>query len=745
MVKREGRRLIGHGLVAGCAVALCAASAAAGQTRLQAASDEPSRVEPGRVIVRYEPGAERGAARDDVDAVSARGLGLARTEVLRLPAGESVAGAVRELRARDDVAFAQPDYVYSLEGVPNDPAFGSQWGLNNVGQNILGTPGTPDSDIDAPEAWDVSTGSESILVGVIDSGVNHNHPDFAGNVSPNGRDFVHGDTLVSDDTTEHGTQVASVIGARGNNGIGVSGVAQRVTLLPLQAEADGGGILTSAVVQAIDYARSQGARIVNMSLGSFGGPDAGDLAMQAAIEASPGILFVTSAGNQDPATGVANNNDVKPHWPSNLTTNHANVIAVANTTNQDLLSAGSSFGATTVDLAAPGASILGANAASPVFSENFDGVTPPALPSGWTKTGTWATTGELFVSSPNSLADSPGDTSYAPTDTEVVTSTINVPAGASACAIDSLQRRLLGGGDFLRTDAKVGAGGFQLISTAGTAANTYPTEADDASATIRLTGPTTVQFRFRLDQNGDGLVGDGVHLDNVAVRCTHPVNAYNFKSGTSFSAPAVAGTAALMLAVNSNLAPGDLKTLIRNTADPVGAVAGKVSTNGRLNASRAVVAAAPPPPPRDLTAAVVRSLSLVPARFLPMRSGATVRSAALRRGSRLSFRVNEAVRARVQIFSRKAGRRVGRRCLANTRARRRRPKCTRYLSRGIYSLPGQVNGLVRRTFSGRLRGRALKPGPYRLRVLATDLAGNRSVPKNKNFTIAKPPRRPRRR
>ena len=109
---------------------------------------------PDRVIVRFAPGAGRARrnARDAVDATSTHRLDIARTELVRLPAGRSVPAALRRLRARDDVEFAQPDLSYALEGIPNDSLFPIyQWGLNNTGQiRSSASPGTPDADIDAP-------------------------------------------------------------------------------------------------------------------------------------------------------------------------------------------------------------------------------------------------------------------------------------------------------------------------------------------------------------------------------------------------------------------------------------------------------------------------------------------------------------------------------------------------------------------------------------------------------------------
>ena len=155
---------------------------------------------------------------------------------MRLPPGSSVETALRALRDRGDVEFAQPDITYSLEAIPDDSLFGNQWGLHNLGQTIGGAPGTVDADIDADFAWDVTTGSDDLIVAVIDSGVDVGHVDLQANIFVNadeaggttgvdddgnghiddvrGFDFVNDDPNVSDDVVNHGTIVASVLGGR---------------------------------------------------------------------------------------------------------------------------------------------------------------------------------------------------------------------------------------------------------------------------------------------------------------------------------------------------------------------------------------------------------------------------------------------------------------------------------------------------------------------------------------------------
>jgi subtilisin family serine protease len=712
------------------------------------------------VIVRYEPGvsaAQRAEVREDVDATSARSLGLARTELLRLPGGVPVAEAVRDLEGRGDVEFVQPDYLYAPEGVPNDSLFNVQWGLNNTGQAVNGHPaGTPDADIDAPEAWDVTTGAASVIVGVVDTGFNTVHPDLSPNIfvnaaeaggAPNvdddgngrkddvtGFDFVNDDGVVSDDVERHGSLVASVIGAKGGNGFGVSGVAQSVRVLPLQAVTPLGGISSAAAVAAVSYAQSMGARIVNMSFGDYAA--APNPALTAAMDAAPNILFTTSAGNE------TKDNDAEAHWPSNLSATRGNVVATANTTNVDALAGSSSFGATTVDFAAPGNDIAGVTVGTDAgtrYSENFDG----AL-SGWDLGGTWAVTPERFVSGPNSLADSPGGANYTNnSDTTATSASFVLPTDMTFCDIlHQRRRRLEVNGDFysvevLRNGAEPGIPIEKLdADTAGDFASGSPG--------FGRQGATSARIRFRLKSNGS-VVADGVHVDNVDVRCGPTTAAvYRFAGGTSFASPVTAGVAALMLSANSSLSPSTLKSTLRSTSDAVPALAGKVVANGRLNANAAVRAVAPPPPPppppppiADIRSPLLSSFSLAPATFRAFRAGTSVRAAATVFGTLMRFRVDEPSRARLQVHRRLPGRRVGRLCLVATRARvrARRPRCTRYLLKGAYSMPGQLTGLVRRRFTGRIAGRALAPGLYRLMAVATDLSGNRSLPVRRNFRI----------
>jgi subtilisin family serine protease len=753
--RRYGRRLLSAVVVlvvlAGCSVALAEGPPAG------PAPPGAQGYAPGEVIVRYRGGAQRADAREAAGAESAKRLPLARAEVLRLAPGEGVPDAVTALRRRDDVEYAQPNWLYVPESVPNDPLFAQQWALRNTGRDG----GTPGADIHAVAAWDVSTGSDSVVIGIVDTGLNVNHPDLAPNVDPRGADLVNNDGDVADDFSEHGTFVASVAAARGDNGLGMSGVAQRARLLALQADNGQGLIKTDAVVAAVAKAKADGARVVNMSFGSYGPPRAGDNAIRGAIESAPGILFTVSAGNQDPATGRPNDNDgVKAHWPSNLSRDHANVISVASTNRRDELSAFSSYGATTVDLGAPGEQVFGARAMTTVYAESFDSVTAPALPTGWTSGGTnnsWGTTSESGASAspPNSLGDSP-NASYLPnTDSYATSPPLPVPAGSSACKAPHVRRRALGSsGDHFTVAWEPNApSGFATIDdrTDGTGGRFEP-----AAPRIRLAaGVSSVRLRFGL-RTGAGPAGDGVEVDNLRLACNHPnPDAFGVASGTSFSAPVVAGAAAVLLGRNPNLTPAELKAAMTSTVDPVPALAGKTVTGGRLNLDRAVrslsdrTQTAPQPQPQpepqprprpqpspDTTPPVVSGVGVVPFSFLPLRAGATVGAAAAR-GARLRFAVSEPATVTVRVLRRVAGRWVGRACIARTRPRPRRAACIRYDAVGSDAVPGVVGGAVSRRLSGRVNGHPLAPGLYRLELVATDAAGNRSLPTTAGLHIAR--------
>jgi len=264
------------------------------------------------------------------------------------------------------VLSVEPDAIINRNGLATDPSFSRLWGLHNIGQ----TGGLADADIDATEAWDVTTGSSSVVVAVIDTGIDYRHPDLAANMWRNpgevagdgvdndrngfvddvyGWDFANNDADPFDDQG-HGTHVAGTIGAVGNNGVGVAGVAWNVSLMGLKFLGANGSGTTSAAIAALNYAtrmrRDFGVNIVATN-NSWGGGGA-STALWSAITAgeSAGIVCVAAAGND------ATNNDSAASYPGNYAT-----VSVAATDASSRLASFSNYGATTVDVAAPGVGI----------------------------------------------------------------------------------------------------------------------------------------------------------------------------------------------------------------------------------------------------------------------------------------------------------------------------------------------------------------------------------------------------
>jgi subtilisin family serine protease len=565
---------------------------------------------PHELVVRYRAGVdaqERAAVRDDLGAHDARRLGVPRLELVHLESGASVVEEERAFERRAEVLYAEPNFVFRLDGVPNEPSFAQLWGMRNFGQNVNGATGTPDADIDATEAWNISTGSPSVTVAVVDSGVAYDHPDLAPNIWTNpaesgaGKEFNHidddGNGLVDDwhgwdfesndndprDFAGHGTHVAGTIGARGNNGMGVAGVNWQVGLMPLRV-CDGDGVCDgAAVIEAFSYARAHGARVVNASFGASFDAEDQSKAMTDAINAAPDTLFVAAAGNE------GKDDDAAPVYP--CATPAANVICVAATDQNDALAPFSNYGKTSVDLAAPGTNVLSTQPeyGLPLFEDGFES----PLGTTWTTGGlhnSWARTGEHTASGSFSLADSPG-APYANSTNSFVRRTAPVDlAGQAGCRL-RYQMRLETelGHDRLFVEASTNASsGWKTVGGwSGSTQGAFQSRSSDLSD---FDGEGTVYVRFRLVTDASGLA-DGVHLDNVSVSCLDSAfegDELVLLSGTSMAAPHVAGAAALVLATRPGATTAAVRGALLTRVDHKAALAGKVATGGRLNLLRAI-------------------------------------------------------------------------------------------------------------------------------------------------------------
>jgi len=288
---------------------------------------------------------------------------MTRISVLKVPAGKELDTAKALLRA-GLVEYAEPDYIQRICAIPNDPQFPNQWGLNNP----------QDTDIDAPEAWDISKGSKNVVVAVIDTGVDYNHEDLAANmwhnpgeipnngVDDDGNGYVDDyygiDTFNGDgdpyDDNGHGTHVSGIIGAVGNNGIGVTGVNWNVSIMAIKfIGADGWGY-TSGAIEALEYVmmmKSLGVnvKVTSNSWGSYWYSKALYDTIKMAGENN--ILFVAAAGNWHVDADYE-----LPLYPAAY--DLPNIISVAATRSDGSLTSWTTYGRSSVDIAAPGEDIL---------------------------------------------------------------------------------------------------------------------------------------------------------------------------------------------------------------------------------------------------------------------------------------------------------------------------------------------------------------------------------------------------
>ena len=319
----------------------------------------------GKAKVKSVTKAIRFLAEDHPDFEVVRGLGR-RSLVLVRHTGDDVSAAVAALAADDSLVSVQPNYVADLQ--TNDPGFSDLWGLENTGQ----TGGTVDVDIDAPEAWKTTTGFDTVTA-VIDSGVDHQHPDLIDNMWVNpgeiagngidddrngfvddvhGYDFVNNDGDPMDDHG-HGTHVAGTLGATGDNGLGVVGVAHATKMMALKFLDHTNTGSTADAIRAVNYTtmmrlRGHNVRVSNNSWG--GGAYSPELERAIRDNGRAGVILVAAAGNSD------GDSDQRPLYPAayDLDT----IVSVASTDHNDATAHDSNYGRNSVDLAAPGVDIV---------------------------------------------------------------------------------------------------------------------------------------------------------------------------------------------------------------------------------------------------------------------------------------------------------------------------------------------------------------------------------------------------
>jgi subtilisin family serine protease len=575
---------------------------------------------PDEVIVKYKGGRERetGAKVPVKGAKSLRKMPRLGMEHLKLPSSMTPEEAIEKLSSEPNVEYAELNSIARTMVLPDDTSFERQWSMRNTGQEVLGIKGIAGSDTGAHRVWTRETGSRSVVVAVIDTGIDWHHPDLAGNIWINpgeipdngldddgngfvddvrGWDFVHNDNDPTD-ANGHGSHVAGIVAARGNNGVGIAGVAWEVSLMPLRALGSNGRGYLSDILSAIEYAIDNGATVINASYGRGTYSRAEFEALALAQEA--GILLVAAAGNG------AVNADIAPSYPaayrealdSGDQRTLWNIISVAATTHKDQLAHFSNYGAESVHVAAPGWAIYSTLPRLKLMAA-WDFTDGSA--EGWALDHPW---GLADAGHPTPFSLLCSLSGHYPNNADSSATSPAVPVdglsglvlrfqikGSSEPGFDRLHVEGRTGNRWTPIPVQIGdlhfTGGISGAFGAWT-----PAHADLGK--LDKSGEIAIRFRFVSDRD---VTDEGFAIDEIRVHATEEYpnggEAYGYLSGTSMAAPHVTGLAALLLSHDPDLGPQGVRRAIIEHVDPIGALNGKVLSGGRINAARSLSAVSP--------------------------------------------------------------------------------------------------------------------------------------------------------
>jgi subtilisin family serine protease len=590
------------------------------------------------LIVQWAGNADHGDkvdAREDAEVDFNNDLGNRDYQSVTVEPGQSTHDALASLNADPAVAVAERDSYSAPAAIPNDPLFGELWGLENLGTGVDGFSGAvAGDDISAVEAWNRTIGLPSVVVADVDSGYRFEHPDLA-NVAwtnpgeiANGKDDdgngivddLHGADFVGSDGEHpeqdgnptdddlisggHGVHTAGTIGAEGNNGVGISGVARNVRLMPLRVcsrfpELEDSRCPISAQIAAINYAAAKGARIVNMSL-------SGNFFSQAeanAIAEHPGLLFVIAAGND---AGDNDGGEPAPqghHYPcdyQSLTDASPpvvgavdNVVCVAATNQADELASFSDWGPTSVDLGAPGTQTLSTYPFLTPLDDNFSDET--AFATDWPATGAdggFERTNEAPL------------TSYGMTDRigartanqvrETTSPPITIPPNVG-CQLNQTRHVSLAAGDSYRYSVLLN--GTEKVSSQPGSSAGPGLERRFLELPAAFEAGGTVQVRFRFTTGPEPSAESGVWLDDISISCVQGIgqaSGYGFLEGTSMAAPQVSGAAALLFSLKPTATVSEVRDALLLSVDQVPSLEGKTTSGGRLDVAAALEELVPP-------------------------------------------------------------------------------------------------------------------------------------------------------
>ncbi|MDA3898362.1 MAG: S8 family serine peptidase [Desulfobacteraceae bacterium] len=589
---------------------------------------------PNEVLVRFHDWVDekdKAAIRGQLSARLIKTIKSIQVEYWRLPETEFTKEAIEYLRKMPEIESAEPNYLYKPKALPNDPEFSKLWYLKNNGQNVGGVAGTAGADIAATTAWDIEKGSKDIIIAVIDSGVAFDHPDLINNTwkNPNeipnngidddnngyiddihGWDFVNDDANPSDYSKDvygngHGTHVAGIIAAKGNNGVGITGVMWNAQIMPLQVfDLFEASTFYESIIQeinllsAIEYAVINGANIINLSLGSTSFIQYEYNILNYAN--SNGVLVIASAGNEN------KNNDVSPSYPASY--DLPNIISVAATNEKDELAAYSNYGTTSVDIAAPGGNYVYPNIYSTappereiLFYDDFESggdkwVNGGTGLNGWYRP--WSIAYDPLFRS-NVAMDSFGNYFNFETSYMQTAKPINITNCRGLHFQFYINHALEYGHDFLRLESSIDGINYIATDILFTGfSNGIQRYLEWGGSEFNLD-----KFYLRFNLKADNINPyDGVSIDDIfitGIPWEFDGSEYGFKSGTSMAAPVVTGVAGLVWSYNPSLTHLEVKDIILNSVDPLDSLTGKTLTGGRINAAKALTLSRNEPPLAD--------------------------------------------------------------------------------------------------------------------------------------------------
>lgn len=551
---------------------------------------------PGQILVKFKSG-EAAAVRSQLaqphGTKTMQTLGnQAELKLATLAPGQTVEQAVVLYNSDPDVEYAQPNYIYRALAAPVDPQYQQLWAARNTGQIITTgsyspASGTPGNDMNLEAAWDILTDCSPVVVAVIDTGINYNSMDLAANMwmgNPN-----HGQNFASDgvpgdpmDLNGHGTHVAGIIGGAGNNGFAGAGVCWTAQLMAVRVLDAAGYGTTSSLIQGISFAVTNGARIINMSLGGNNFDQAYSDAITNAQ--SSNALFIVAAGNE------TTDNEVTPTWPCNFT--HTNLVCVAALDQNYALARFSNWGMASVDVGAPGTNIYSTWAGdSNVITDNFA--------SGWVGSSTTAGSGGGWAVNAGWLEDpkiSWGTALYNANTDDRIYKAFNL-TGVDAAILGENIAINVRTGDYLRINYKRTGGdpfvgGTNIFSITNVASRMRAPYLE-VNITPCISALCTIGFQLSSTPTSNRDIGASMTNFSITTLTLNSTST-NTISGTSMATPEVAGVAALVWAYNPQYTAVNVANAIKHGGRSTTALSGKSTTGKAVDALGSLTYINPP-------------------------------------------------------------------------------------------------------------------------------------------------------